>query len=324
MTKILFPECTLETPVIDGVEVVRFDPKKPVPEEHRDASGLVVWEMGPHRTRKVAEQLPDLEFVQLLTAGVDLVPQMGLPDGVLVAGGRSLHDQPVAEHALALMLAGVRGLNTLVRAQIGHRWATEWDAAGQNLGGKLISLNGANVLIWGYGSIGRQLAQYLRALGANVRGVASTAREENGEQVYGPDDLYGLLPETDILVMILPAQDDTRDALNMDVLEQLPTHSWVVNVGRGATVDEEDLEVALRTGLISGAALDVMQMEPLPVKSPLWDLPNVILTPHNAGGRPVGYEQFLAENIAAWQAERPLKNQVETAAANPASSVLGG
>lgn len=309
MMKILFPESTLETPTIDGVEVVRFDPKAPIPKEHTDADGLVVWEMGPKTSARVVAQLPDLAFTQLLTAGVDQVPTMGFKEDVRIAGGSGLHNEPVAEHALALMLAVVRGLDDAVRAKIGKRWAWEWDAAGQNRNGSPISLRGANVLIWGYGNIGRELASYLVPLGANVSGVATTRRTEDIE-VYPAEDLPDLLPNTDVLVMILPAGEDTRNALNEEVLDLLPSNAYIVNVGRGATVDEEALSKALTNREIGGAALDVMQVEPLPVSSPLWDVPNLIITPHNAGGRPLGWEKLLEENIAAWQAGEPLVNEV--------------
>ncbi len=310
MTKILFPDCTLETPTIEGAGVVRVDPKAPIPPEHRDAEVLVVWEMSARTTRQVADQLPNLGFVQLLLAGVDQVPAMGLPEGVRVAGGSGLHDGPVAEHALALILAGARGLDTLVHAKIGHRWAREWGAVGQNAGDRLITLRGANILIWGYGNIGRELAGYLKPLGANVTGVATTRRTEEDVEVYTNSDLPSLLPTTDVLVMILPAGKATEGALNKELLDLLPARAWVVNVGRGATVDEEALADALINEDIAGAAIDVTRVEPLPVDSPLWDVPNLIITPHNAGGRPQGYEQFLACNLSAWLRGEPLQNEV--------------
>lgn len=311
MVKVLFPKSSTECPTVDGADVVRFDPRQPIPEEHRDAEVLVVWEMSPRMVRQAVEALPNLKFAQLLTSGVDLVPQMGFGEDVVVAGGRSLHDRTVAEHALALMLAGVRGLNTLVRAQIGHRWAREWDAARQADGdNRLVTLDGANILIWGYGSIGSTLAGLLKPLGANVVGVATSRRTEDGVEVYETSDLPTLLETTDVLVMILPAGKATEGVLDAETLRLLPRHAWLVNVGRGATVDEAALEGALRKGEIAGAAVDVTRVEPLPVESPLWDLPNFILTPHNAGGRPKGHGELLSKNIAAWQAGSPLINQV--------------
>lgn len=309
LPKILFPESTLANPSIEGVEVVRFDPKAPIPEEHTDAQGLVVWEMGARTTAKVASALPDLTFVQVLSAGVDQVPKMGFPEGARVAGGSGIHNEFVAEHALALALGGVRGLNEMVHAKIGRRWATEWDAAGQTRNGRTITLRGANVLIWGYGNIGRELSAYLKPLGANVKGVATSRRSEDVE-VYPATDLAELLAETDVLIMILPASPQTEDALNAEVLAMLPSHAYIVNVGRGVTVDEEALISALENRQIAGAALDVMKEEPLPVSSRLWDAPNLVLTPHNAGGRPLGWQQLLADNIKAWQAGEPLTNEV--------------
>src|SRR5439155_11546825 len=111
-------------------------------------------------------------------------------------------------------------------------------------------------------------------------------------------------------VMILPHTPDTRAALNAELLVHLPKRAWVVNVGRGSTVDEDALAEALRAGRIAGAALDVFATEPLPPESPLWETPNVIITPHASGGRPRAHAALVAENLAALLAGRPLRNTV--------------
>jgi phosphoglycerate dehydrogenase-like enzyme len=113
-----------------------------------------------------------------------------------------------------------------------------------------------------------------------------------------------------VLVMILPSAADTRDALNAELLALLPSRAWLVNVGRGTTVDEDALADALRANSIAGAALDVFRTEPLPASSPLWDLPNVIITPHTAGGRPRAAAALFTENLAAYRAGRPLRNEI--------------
>lgn len=123
-------------------------------------------------------------------------------------------------------------------------------------------------------------------------------------------DLDRLLPTADVLISILPATADTVRTLHGPVFDLLPSHAWVVNVGRGSTLDEKDLISAVRAGRIAGAALDVFETEPLPVDSGLWDEPNVIISPHAAGGRPLGAATLIEENVAAFVNDRPLRNRV--------------
>jgi phosphoglycerate dehydrogenase-like enzyme len=166
------------------------------------------------------------------------------------------------------------------------------------------------VLIWGYGSIAKTLTPYLAALGANVRGIARSQGVRNGVEVYAEDKLPELLPETDALVMILPGSDSTNNALNAERLKLLPKHAWVVNVGRGVSVDEDALADALEKGEIAGAALDVFKEEPLPESSRLWKTPNLIISPHAAGGRPQGCEGLIADNLRRFLAGQQLKNVI--------------
>ncbi len=119
-----------------------------------------------------------------------------------------------------------------------------------------------------------------------------------------------MLADTDVLVMILPHSDATSAALNADRLARLRQGALLVNVGRGTTVDEEALVAALESGRLAGAALDVTAVEPLPADSPLWAAPNLILTPHTAGGRPRGADRLLTSQIAALRADRPLRNLI--------------
>jgi phosphoglycerate dehydrogenase-like enzyme len=142
-----------------------------------------------------------------------------------------------------------------------------------------------------------------------VIGVARTPRADGAYTVV--DDVDAVLPQADVLVNILPTAPATDRALDARRLALLPRTAWLVNVGRGSTVDEDALVDALRDGGLAGAALDVTRTEPLPVDSPLWDLPNVILTPHAAGGRPLGAAALIAANARALQRGEPLTNVVE-------------
>lgn len=313
--KLLVPTTVAFTSDDDAVDAVAYDPSIPIPDAHTDAEALVVWGMPNPLLHEAATRLPDLRWVQLLSAGSDAAVAAGFADSVAITSGRSLHDAPVAEHALALTLAAARRLHTLVRAQIGHRWATEIGGMQREPSPGLFStLRGARVVIWGYGSIGSTLAPHLQALGATVTGVGTRARTQGDVEVVTAADLPATFPTTDVLIMILPATEQTESALNAHLLGALPAHAWVVNVGRGSTVDENALIDALRDGRIGGAALDVVSEEPLPPSSALWDLPNVIITPHSAGGRPLGAASLIAANLEAYLRGGELRNLVRPVA----------
>jgi phosphoglycerate dehydrogenase-like enzyme len=299
---------------VPGVRAVVYDVAQPIPAAVRDAEVLVVWGNSSASLRAAATDMRRLRWVATLAAGPDAILGAGFAPDVVLTSGVSLHSVPVAEHTLALLLAAARRVHELRDAQ-GRR---EWVSA---LGGiqprfdptSFRSLIGAHVVTWGFGSIAQRLAGYLTAMEARVTGVARSAGERAGVRVVASDQVESVLPSADALVMILPSLPSTRHALGEERLQLLPRHAWVVNVGRGDTVDEAALVTALRTGVIAGAALDVFETEPLAPASPLWSLPNVIITPHAAGGRPLGAEGLLEENLRRFQEGRPLRNVVERA-----------
>jgi phosphoglycerate dehydrogenase-like enzyme len=297
---------------LSDVPGISYDVTQPVPDEHLDADVLVVWGNPEAQLRDAAARMKRLRWVQTLAAGPDVVLAAGFAPGVLVTSGRGLHDRTVAEHTLALVLAAARRLNLMTRAQIGHRWAAEL-GGNQPLSdpGNFRTVRDAHIVIWGFGSIAGVLAPLLQALGARVTGVARSAGSRHGVAVVTEADFPAVLPTADVLISILPATDTTRHAFNASVAALLPRHAWFVNVGRGATVDESALLDAVRSGRLVGAALDVTEIEPLPADSPLWDEPNIIISPHAAGGRPLGAPALILENLAALQEGRPLRNVVQ-------------
>ena len=310
--KVLLPTSVdLAPEPVDDVEYVPYDPEASIPPEHWDAAALVVWGNPDSQLRETAQRLAGLRWVQTLAAGYESILDAGFPDEVTITSGRSLHDDTVAEHALALCLAATRSLHTAIRAQQQSHWSAD-------IGGRqserpnepLRTLHGARVTIWGFGGIAARLAVLLDMLGAQVTGVARTRGTRAGYPVIAVRDLPELLPVTDILIMIVPGTPENRGALTGSLLSLLPNRSWLVNVGRGNTIDEAALVEALRANAIAGAALDVFAVEPLPHYSPLWDLPNVIITPHAAGGRPRGASALISENLRALRRGAPLRNAV--------------
>ncbi len=313
--KLLYPtSLELDTGLLGGfaVSLHPYDVNTPLPSEHYDADILVTWGNGAEMLEDAARNLSNLRWIQSLAAGPNDVLSAGFGEDVLVTTGSGLHDRAVAEHALGLLLSAARRFYELRDLQNARRWpghlgGLQNDRAGESFR----SLQGARVLIWGFGNIARTLTPSVKLLGAHVRGVARSAGVRGGTEVFTEDALPTLLPETDALVMILPGSAATKEALSAERLALLPLHAWVVNVGRGSSVDEAALNDALRAGRIGGAALDVFETEPLPENSPLWDAPNLILSPHAAGGRPQGAEALIAENLRRFLAGQPLQNPAE-------------
>lgn len=280
-----------------GVEAVPFDETEPVPARHRDAEAVVIWGKSPDLPAFFAS-LPRLRWIQALAAGPDTLLAANPPGDILITVGVHFHDATVAEHALALLLTTVRHMPTFLDRQREHVWASDLGGIQPwHTQGRLSSLWGTRTAVWGFGAIGQEIARHLAPFGTRVTGIAHRAGERAGFPVVADDALPELLPATDVLVMVLPRRPDTDNALNAHVIDLLPDHAHVVNVGRGSTVDEDALASALREGRLGAAALDVVKDEPLPPDSPLWDVPNLVITPHAAGGRPVGVEERLAHNV---------------------------
>lgn len=300
--KIIIPnEPNLKLNLPPQIEVVVIDEDQPVPPCHQDAEVCVLWGMTPPVAQFV-KQLPQVRWYQTLSAGPDGLLHAELPKGTIITNGIHFHDQTVAEHALALTLALARQLPAALDYQRQQIWS--------NLGGnqplhpedRVTTLLDSKVTVWGFGAIGQQVARVCQAFGAQVRGVARSAGQRAGFPVFAADQLDQLLGDTDVLIMVLPASKATEQALNAQVLQALPNRALVVNVGRGSTVDQAALITALESGQIAGAALDVTPVEPLPADSALWQAPNLIITPHAAGGRPYRASERFEHNLAAWQA----------------------
>lgn len=313
--KLLYPNSlVLDTSLLEGysVSLQSYDTKSPIPEEHTDAHILVTWSNAASNLSDAAKRLPNLRWIQSLAAGPNDVLNAGFdPTRIIICTGSGLHDHTVAEHALALLLNAARRLYEMRDYQLRGAWPGHLGGAQPDRPkGAFTTLRDARVTIWGFGNIAKCLTPYLTALGAHVTGVARSQSIRNGTEVYGEDALPRLLPETDALVMILPGSDSTRHALNRERLALLPKHAWVVNVGRGTSVDEDALADALDKGELGGAQLDVFETEPLPEASRLWKTKNLIVSPHAAGGRPQGAEDLIAYNLRRFLAGQPLKNVI--------------
>jgi phosphoglycerate dehydrogenase-like enzyme len=247
--------------------------------------------------------LPGLRVVQTTSAGVDR--WIGrLPPDVTLCDASGVHDVGVAEWVVAAILAVYRRLPFFVDAQR----RAEWLEDGQREAVRGEELNGARVLILGFGSIGRAVAERLQPFGCEVVGVARRAREG----VHGLDELSGLLPSADVVVVLLPLTQATRGLVGADVLARMKRGALLVNAARGPIVDTDALLAALRDGRIR-AALDVTDPEPLPPDHPLWSAPGALITPHVAGdvrGELERAWRFVGEQIGRLERGEPLANVV--------------
>lgn len=315
--KLLYPtSLKLDTQSLEGfnVSLHPYDVNVELPDELVDAEILVTWANSPSNLKDAAKRLTKLRWIQSLAAGPNDVLNAGFDASkIAITTGSGLHDHTVAEHTLGLLLNSARRFYEMRDYQLknppqwpGHLGGPQPDRPK----GAFTTLRDANILIWGFGNIAKALTPHLIALGASVRGVARHAGVRGGIEVFGEDKLPDLLPSVDALVMILPGSESTRHALNASRLKLLPSHAWIVNVGRGTSVDETALVAALEKGEIGGAALDVFEKEPLPADSALWKAPNLFVSPHAAGGRPQGAEALIADNLRRFLAHQALKNVI--------------
>jgi phosphoglycerate dehydrogenase-like enzyme len=238
-----------------------------------------------------------LRVIQTLSAGVDWLAGR-VPERVMVCNARGVYDIPLAEWVVGAILAMQRGLVQARDAQTRH----EWDAI------EPAELAGRRVVILGLGSIGTAIAERLRPFGVEIVGVGRTARDG----IRGLAELDEVLESGEIVVNILPLTSGTAGLLDARRLGLLPDGALLVNAGRGGTVDTAALVAELRAGRLRGA-LDVHEEEPLPAAHPLWDLPNVLVTPHMAGDSPVTTArafELAGDQVRRFARGEPLINQV--------------
>lgn len=276
---------------LPGLRCHVYDGVGEVPDEAR---GCTVW-VPPFLTSldvaAVIAALPQLEVVQLVSAGAEKFVDH-IPDGVVLCNARGAHSGATAEWIVAAILASVRQFPRFLAAQARGEWETPWNG----------EFAGRRVLVVGAGDIGRELGRRLDGFDVQVTYVARTARE--GVAAVG--DLPVLLPQHEIVVLLVPTTPDTIGMVDADFLAAMPDGALLVNAARGPVVDTDALLVELDSQRLH-AALDVTDPEPLPEGHPLWAAPNLLLTPHTAGSVPRAGQKALA--VVKAQLERLLAGQ---------------
>jgi len=273
------------------------------------AEVLLGWDFSEAGLESVWSHADRLRWIHWTGAGVDAVlfPELTESD-VVLTNSRGIYDHAMAEYVLGLILCFAKRFPETTRYQTERRW--------QHRLGEMIT--GSRVLIIGVGSIGREIARLLTAAGMHVEGVGRRARtrHEDFAAVHAREDLDGVLPGADYVVIIVPLTDETRGFFGAAQLKAMKPGARLINIARGAVLDESALVDALRSGEIAGAALDVTAAEPLPESSPLWSMPNVIVSPHMSGDF-IGYQDVVVkaflDNFRRFRAGEHLLNVVDKA-----------
>ncbi|MBD8468022.1 2-hydroxyacid dehydrogenase [Plantibacter sp. CFBP 8798] len=261
-------EVLSQGPLPEGVEFVEWDLRTEPPVEHIDL--VVPVYLGSNKPlANVAAVTPKL--VQVQSIGYDGLADL-LPAGITLANAATVHEASTAELTVGLILASQRGIPDFVRAERTGEW----------LQSQRPSLADRRVLLIGYGGVGAAIEERLLPFEVEVTRVASSAREDERGPIHGIDELPGLLPHAEIVIVVVPLTDGTRGLIGDDFLAALPDDALVVNVARGPVADTHALVEHATSGRIR-LALDVTDPEPLPADHPLWSLPNVLVSPHIGG-----------------------------------------
>jgi phosphoglycerate dehydrogenase-like enzyme len=277
------------------------------------ARATILFDFDQTHLQDLPDLAPRVRWIQATSSGIGrFVERMGyahrMPATTFTTAS-GVHARPLAEFALLCMLGHVRGLLPTVRAQRDKHWER---FAGTDLEGR-------TVLVVGYGSVGQEVGRMARAFGMEVLGVrrhpeGTEPAEVHADELAGPEAVEELLPRADFLVLAAPHTDETEGMIGGAQLAALPEGAALVNVGRGSLVDEPALVEALRDGTLAGAYLDVFAEEPLPGDSPLWAMPNVLVSPHSGSTSDRENSRItdlFCDNLARYREGRPLRNVLD-------------
>jgi phosphoglycerate dehydrogenase-like enzyme len=262
-----------------------------------------------HWSEELWKAAPRLRWVQSWGAGVEwiLTPAF-VASPILLTNAQGIYATPIAEHVLGFMLHFARAFDCHVRHQAEHAWQHA----------EVRELRGSTLAIIGLGGIGAEVARLAKGFGMRV--IAVRRRPDrpapDADAVRGPDALPWLLGESDFVALCAALTPNTRHLIGETELRRMKPTAYLINIGRGELVDEEALIAALRDKRIAGAGLDVFAQEPLPSDSPLWDLPNLLITPHTSGNSPRSHARLMdlfCENLRRYLAGEELLNVVDKA-----------
>jgi phosphoglycerate dehydrogenase-like enzyme len=263
--------------------------------------------------RLVRDKGRALKWIQFTTVGIEIGLRAGLPEGVWVTNSGDVSQRALATHAMALMLGVMRGFRRFGELQARRQWPPR-----QSMNSQLIDPDGARMVILGMGHIGQEIARKAKAFDMEVICVSRSPSPAVPEidRVVPREKVNEVLPTADVVMVAMPLDGGTRGFLSAERIALIKDTAILVNISRGKVVDEAALARALAEGRIKGAGLDALAEEPLPVASPLWDLPSVLITPHVGGGG--GRQQWrrmselIRDNTRRYLSGAPLKHVART------------
>lgn len=307
---VLVADAAQRPPGLDALEpraTFRYTDAAGLGDAVQDADALLLWDFFSSALEGVWRRCDSLRWVHVAAAGVDklLFPELRDSD-VVVTNARGTFDRPIAEFVLASVLAHLKLLREGQELQREHVWRHR----------ETMPLRGRSALVVGAGNIGREIARLLRAVDVHVTGAGRSARTGDADfgTVLDSSNLPAEVDAFDFVINVTPLTDSTRNLFDRKVFAAMKPSAYFVNVGRGPSVVEADLLAALRAGELAGAALDVFETEPLPADSPLWDEPNLAISPHLSGDS-AGWLDTLAAQFVdlaqLWLDGRPLPHPVD-------------
>ncbi|CEH28924.1 hypothetical protein AM501_26945 [Aneurinibacillus migulanus] len=260
----------------------------------KDTHVLVTY--GEDLTPDNMQDMQNLRWIQVLSAGMDMMPMSLLAErGILVTNASGIHKIPMAEYTFGVMLQVARKMNELYEKQCNNEW--ERSIRVEELYGKTLG-------IIGVGAIGEEIALRAQVFGMKVLGVSRSGKVKSGcDEMYSQQELLSVLPRCDYVVVIVPLTEETRGMIGQKELRVMKENAVLINIARGAIVDEQALLEHLRSKKLKMAVLDVFSEEPLPASSPFWQLENCLITPHISGRSPLYMERALEifhHNLAAY------------------------
>jgi D-2-hydroxyacid dehydrogenase (NADP+) len=303
-----FPELAVERirQSLPGIQIVLVRESELI-ESIPNADAVVSWQL----SELELDAANRLGWFQSIGAGVERLQLGAFRDrGIVVTNTSGMHATNIAEHVLAMMLAFARRLPRVIRAQE----RAEWD---DDFRGEIFELNGQTLHVVGYGEIGRRLAYIARALGMRVTATRRQPGQENdgvADDIGGLDRLAKHIAAADHVAICLPQTSATVGMFDAAMFGQMKRGAYIYNIGRGPIIDTNAMIDALASGQLAGAGLDVTDPEPLPPDSPLWHLPNVIITAHTSGSTPHFVSRLtdiVIDNARRYRAGEPLRNVVD-------------
>jgi phosphoglycerate dehydrogenase-like enzyme len=288
-----------------AIEIVNLPDYKRVDEEIVDAEVAITWSIRPEQVNSAKK----LRWIHSTAAAVHtlMFPEL-VNSEIVVTNAREVHGGVVAEHVIALIFALAKKIHHAAAFQSKHEWAQMrmWEERP-----RVREVAGATVGLVGMGSIGRTVAKHAKSLGMRV--IAARENPEKGtdgaDVVFGPAQVGEVFKQADYVVLAAPTTANTKSIASAERIALMKPEACLINVGRGTLVDEDALAEALRQKKIGGAALDVFDKEPLPAESALWDVPNLLITPHTAGLTDRQWDRhydFFSENLRRYVKGEPL------------------